>query len=59
MEEVSEQVKERRKKRTQFKTVKEPKELKNNAFEIKDNKFVRKSKRSTTLVENSKISDKL
>ena len=59
MEEVSAQVKERRKKRTQFKTVKEPKELKNNAFEIKDNKFVRKSKRSTTLVENSKISDKL
>ena len=59
MEEVSEQVKERRKKRTQFKTVKEPKELKNNAFEIKDNKFVRKSKRSTTLVEKSKISDKL
>ena len=57
MEEVSAQV--RRKKRTQFKTVKEPKELKNNAFEIKDNKFVRKSKRSTTLVENSKISDKL
>ena len=59
MEEVSAQVKERRKKRTQFKTVKEPKELKNNAFEIKDNKFVRKSKRSTTLVEKSKISDKL
>ena len=59
MEEVSAQVKERRKKRTQFKTVKEPEELKNNAFEIKDNKFVRKSKRSTTLVENSKISDKL
>ena len=59
IEDVSAQVKERRKKRTQFKTVKEPKELKNNAFEIKDNKFVRKSKRSTTLVENSKISDKL
>ena len=59
IEEVSAQVKERRNKRTQFKTVKEPKELKNNAFEIKDNKFVRKSKRSTTLVENSKISDKL
>ena len=59
MEEVSAQVKERRKKRTQFKTVKEPEELKNNAFEIKDNKFVRKSKRSTTLVEKSKISDKL
>ena len=59
IEDVSAQVKERRKKRTQFKTVKEPKELKNNAFEIKDNKFVRKSKRSTTLVEKSKISDKL
>ena len=59
IEDVSAQVKERSKKRTQFKTVKEPKELKNNAFEIKDNKFVRKSKRSTTLVENSKISDKL
>ena len=59
IEEVSAQVKERRNKRTQFKTVKEPKELKNNAFEIKDNKFVRKSKRSTTLVEKSKISDKL
>ena len=58
-EQIKEQVKERRKKRIQFKTVKEPKELKNNAFEMKDNKFVRKSKRSTTLKEKSKLSDKL
>ena len=58
-EQTETEVKERRKKRTQFKTVKEPKELKNNAFEIKDNKFVRKSKRSTTLVEKEKLSDKL
>ena len=58
-EQISSEVKERRKKRAQFKTVKEPKELKNNAFEIKDNKFVRKSKRSTTLVEKAKLSDKL
>ena len=50
--------KERRKKRTQFKTVKEPKELKNDVYGIKD-KFLRKSKRSTTLVEKSKLSDKL
>ena len=58
-EQISSEVKERRKKKAQFKTVKEPKELKNNAFEIKDNKFVRKSKRSTTLVERAKLSDKL
>ena len=58
-EQISSEVKERRKKKAQFKTVKEPKELKNNAFEIKDNKFVRKSKRSTTLVEKAKLSDKL
>ena len=58
-EQISSEIKERRKKKAQFKTVKEPKELKNNAFEIKDNKFVRKSKRSTTLVERAKLSDKL
>ena len=58
-EEVKAEVKERRKKRTQFKTVKEPTELKHNAFEFKGNKFVRKNKRSTTLVEKCKISDKL
>jgi calcium-dependent protein kinase len=52
------ETKERRKKRTQFKTVKEPKELKNDVYGIKD-KFLRKSKRSTTLVEKSKLSDKL
>ena len=53
------EVKERRKKRTQFKTVKEPTELKHDAFEFKGNKFVRKNKRSTTLVEKCKLSDKL
>ena len=52
------EAKERRKKRTQFKTVKDPKELKNDVYNMKD-KFIRKSKRSTTLVEKSKLSDKL
>ena len=58
-EDVMAEVKERRKKRTQFKTVKEPTELKHDAFEFKGNKFVRKNKRSTTLVEKCKLSDKL
>ena len=58
-EKIIEEIKERRKKRIQFKTVKEPKELKNDAFEMKGDKFVRKSKRSTTLIEKSKLSDKL
>ena len=49
---------ERRKKKTQFRTVKEPKELKNDAYGIKD-KFIRKSKRSTTLKEKSKLSEQL
>ena len=57
-ESLNEEVKERRKKRTQFKTVKEPKELKQDKYGIKD-KFIRKGKRSTTLVEKSKLSDKL
>ena len=58
-EDVIAEIKERRKKRIQFKTVKDPTELKHNAFEFKGNKFVRKSKRSTTLVEKCKLSDKL
>ena len=57
-ENLNEEVKERRKKRTQFKTVKEPKELKQDKYGIKD-KFIRKGKRSTTLVEKAKLSDKL
>ena len=52
------EAKERRKKRTQFKTVKEPKELKNDVYGMKD-KFIRKQKKSTTLVEKSKLSEKL
>ena len=55
---LNEEVKERRKKRTQFKTVKDPKELKQDKYGIKD-KFIRKGKRSTTLVEKAKLSDKL
>ena len=57
-EQIIAEVKERRKKRTQFKTVKDPKELKNDVYNMKD-KFIRKSKRSTTLIEKSKLSDKL
>ena len=57
-ENLNEEVKERRKKRTQFKTVKDPKELKQDKYGIKD-KFIRKGKRSTTLVEKAKLSDKL
>jgi len=57
-DEINEEVKERRKKRTQFKTVKEPTELKQDKYGIND-KFIRKGKRSTTLVEKAKLSDKL
>ena len=56
---INSEIKERRKKRAQFKTVKDPKELKNDAFGLKDGKFVRKGKRSTTLIEKSKLSEKL
>ena len=70
----NEEVKERRKKRHQFQTVKEPVELKNRDIlninsdkqEEKDNqqqpegqKFIRKGKRSTTLIEKSKLAQKL
>ena len=70
----NEEVKERRKKRHQFQTVKEPVELKNRDIlninsdkqEEKDNqqqpegqKFIRKGKRSTTLIEKSKLAKKL
>ena len=58
-EQFASEIKERRSKKAQFKTVKEPKELKNGTFEMKGNKFVRKSKRSTTLVEKSKLSERL
>ena len=57
-DEINEEVKEKRKKRTQFKTVKEPTELKQDKYGIND-KFIRKGKRSTTLVEKAKLSDKL
>ena len=56
---INREMKERRKRKPQFKTVKDPKELKNDAFGLKDGKFVRKSKRSTTLIEKAKLSDKL
>ena len=79
---INEVMKERRKKRPQFKTVKEPIELKDkkllnmnikkdviketdnekNENEIKNEikpKFVRKGKRSTTLMEKSKLAEKL
>ena len=72
---TSEEVKERRKRRPQFQTVKEPVELKNkdilnlkniqeNKEDVKDEeqeekKFVRKGKRSTTLIEKSKLGQKL
>ena len=45
-EQIVAEAKERRKKRTQFKTVKEPKELKNDVYNMKD-KFIRKTKKST------------
>ena len=57
-DEINEEVREKRKKRTQFKTVKEPTELKQDKYGIND-KFIRKGKRSTTLVEKAKLSDKL
>ena len=57
-DEINEEVREKRKKRTQFKTVKEPKELKEDKYGMND-KFIRKGKRSTTLVEKAKLSDKL
>ena len=72
---TNEEVKERRKRRPQFQTVKEPVELKNkdilNMKNTKENKedekdeaheekkFVRKGKRSTTLIEKSKLGQKL
>ena len=72
-ENPSEEVKERRKRRPQFKTVKEPAELKNRDLlnakieqknqqeegQIEGKKFIRKGKRSTTLIEKSKLSQKL
>ena len=71
-----EKIAQRRKRKKQFKTVKEPTELKDRNllglmdFEGKDEKkeeepqpegkkFVRKGKRSTTLIEKSKLSQKL
>ena len=78
---LNEVIKERRKKRPQFKTVKEPVELKDKKLlnmdlkkdiiieeeitkedsinEIKPNKFIRKGKRSTTLMEKSRLAEKL
>ena len=69
-EQEKEEFKERRKRKPQFKTVKEPAELKNsNLFNFKKEeesnkeaeakKFVRKGKRSTTLKEKTKLSQKL
>ena len=57
-DDIIDEVKEKRKKRTQFKTVKDPTELKQDKYGIND-KFIRKGKRSTTLVEKAKLSDKL
>ena len=78
---LNEVIKERRKKRPQFKTVKEPVELKDKKLlnmdlkkdiiieeeitkedsinEIKPKKFIRKGKRSTTLMEKSRLAEKL
>ena len=73
---LNEIVKERRKKRTQFKTVKEPIELKDKKLlkmnikqptlekieeekDIKPKKFIRKNKRSITLMEKSKLAENL
>ena len=69
-EQEKEEFKERRKRKPQFKTVKEPAELKNSdLFNLKKEeesneeaaakKFVRKGKRSTTLKEKTKLSQKL
>ena len=75
LQNLNEVVKERRKKRTQFKTVKEPIELKDKLLkmnlketkleEIKEEnvisptKFIRKNKRSITLMEKSRLAEKL
>ena len=77
IDQQNEIIKERRKRRTKFKTVKDPVELRNkNLLELKMNhindnkneqneqqnegkKFKRKEKRSTTLVEKCKLSQKL
>ena len=70
-DEAKEEFKERRKRKPQFKTVKEPSELKTseyltlngnegeNIMEPEQKKFVRKGKRSTTLKERTKLSQKL
>ena len=70
-DEAKEEFKERRKRKPQFKTVKEPTELKNSEYltlngnegenigEPEQKKFVRKGKRSTTLKERTKLSQKL
>ena len=70
-DEGKEEFKERRKRKPQFKTVKEPSELKTseyltlngnegeNIMEPEQKKFVRKGKRSTTLKERTKLSQKL
>ena len=70
-DEAKEEFKERRKRKPQFKTVKEPSELKTseyltlngnegeNILEPEQKKFVRKGKRSTTLKERTKLSQKL
>ena len=70
-DEEKEEFKERRKRKPQFKTVKEPSELKTseyltlngnegeNILEPEQKKFVRKGKRSTTLKERTKLSQKL
>ena len=69
--ESKEEFKERRKRKPQFKTVKEPTELKTSEYltlngkegevllESEQKKFVRKGKRSTTLKEKTKLSQKL
>ena len=69
-DESKEEFKERRKRKPQFKTVKEPSELKNSEYltlngnegdilEPDKKKFIRKGKRSTTLKERTKLSQKL
>ena len=69
-DEPKEEFKERRKRKPQFKTVKEPSELKNSEYltlngnegdilEPDKKKFIRKGKRSTTLKERTKLSQKL
>jgi len=70
-DESKEEFKERRKRKPQFKTVKEPTELKTSEYltlngkegevllESEQKKFVRKGKRSTTLKEKTKLSQKL